>query len=67
MVSAKDDRGWTFLHQEALAGSTATVKVLLEAGANPNALTNDGKTPLQLARALAWDQVVALLVSKGAK
>jgi ankyrin repeat protein len=67
MVSAKDDRGWTFLHQEALAGSTVTVKVLLEAGANPNALTNDGMTPLQLARALAWDQVVALLVSKGAK
>jgi uncharacterized protein YegJ (DUF2314 family) len=67
MVSAKDDRGWTFLHQEALAGSTATVKVLLEAGANPNALTNDGTTPLQLARALDWDQVVALLASKGAK
>ncbi len=66
MVSARDDRGWTFLHQEALAGSTATVKVLLEAGADPNALTDHGMTAIQLARSLGWDRVVALLTSKGA-
>lgn len=61
LVSATDDRGWTFLHQEALAGSAPTVKVLLEAGADPNALTNHGMTPLQLAKSLGWDNVVALL------
>jgi uncharacterized protein YegJ (DUF2314 family) len=61
MVSAKDDRGWTLLHQEALAGSAATVKVLLEAGADPGAVTNHGMTPLQLAQALGWEKVVALL------
>jgi uncharacterized protein YegJ (DUF2314 family) len=66
LVSAKDERGWTFLHQQALAGSTASVKVLLEAGADPNAVTEDGMTPLQLARSLGWDKVAALLVSKGA-
>jgi uncharacterized protein YegJ (DUF2314 family) len=64
LVSAKDDRGWTFLHQEALAGSTATVKVLLEAGADSSAVTNHGMTPLQLAKSLGWDKVVALLAKK---
>jgi uncharacterized protein YegJ (DUF2314 family) len=67
LVSVTDDRGWTFLHQEALAGNTATVRALLEAGADPNAVTGDGMTPLQLARSLGWDRIVALLVSNGAK
>jgi uncharacterized protein YegJ (DUF2314 family) len=61
MVSAKSDKGWTLLHQEALAGSTATVKVLLEAGADRNAITDHGLTPLELAKSLHWDNVVALL------
>jgi uncharacterized protein YegJ (DUF2314 family) len=61
LVSARDERGWTFLHQEALAGSAATVKVLLEAGADPSAVTDHGMTALQLARSLGWEKVVALL------
>jgi uncharacterized protein YegJ (DUF2314 family) len=64
LVSAKDDRGWTFLHQEALAGNTATVKVLLEAGADARAVTNEGITPLQLAKSLGWESVMALLERK---
>jgi hypothetical protein len=61
MISATDDRGWTLLHQEALAGSAPTVRVLLAAGADPKARTEDGMTPLQLAKALGWERVVALL------
>lgn len=61
MLTATDERGWTLLHQEALAGSAATVRVLLAAGANPRAQTKQGKTPLQLAQSLGWDKVVALL------
>jgi uncharacterized protein len=64
LVSAKDERGWTLLHQEALAGSTPTVKVLLEAGADPNAVTDHGMTPLQLAQSLGWEKVVALLARR---
>jgi hypothetical protein len=67
MVDSKDDRGWTYLHQQALAGSLATVKILLEFGADVNAVTDHGMTPLQLAQSLGWDKVVALLKSKGAK
>jgi len=61
LVSTKSDRGWTLLHQEALAGSAPTVKVLLEAGADPNAVTEHGMTPVQLARTLGWEKVAALL------
>jgi uncharacterized protein YegJ (DUF2314 family) len=64
LVSSTNDRGWTLLHQEALAGSAPTVKVLLEAGADATRRTNDGKTPLQLAQSLRWDNVVALLTSR---
>jgi uncharacterized protein len=66
MVHEKDERGWTLLHHQALAGSTATVKVLLEFGADANAKNDKGLTPVQLARSLGWDKVVALLVTKGA-
>jgi ankyrin repeat protein len=37
------------------------VKVLLAAGADPNAVTKHGMTPMQLAKSLGWDNVVALL------
>jgi len=64
LISSTNERGWTLLHQDALAGSAPTVKILLEAGADPTAQTNDGKTPLQLAQSLGWDNVVALLTRK---
>jgi uncharacterized protein YegJ (DUF2314 family) len=66
MLHGTDDGGWTLLHHQALAGSAATVKVLLECGADPNAVTAHGMTPVQLARSLGWDNVVALLVKNGA-
>ncbi len=64
LLHQKDDDGWTLLHHEALAGSAPTVKVLLAAGADRTAKTNHGATPLQLAKALGWDHVAALLVAK---
>lgn len=62
-----DERGWTLLHQHALAGNLAPVTVLIEFGADVNARTSDGATPLQLARILGWDKVIAMLQSHGAK
>lgn len=64
LLTVTDNRDRTFLHQEALAGNFATVKVLLEAGADRNAVTDLGLTPLQLARSLGWEKVATLLMRK---
>ena len=66
MLHDKDEKGWTVLHHESLAGSAPTVEILLECGADPNAVTNHGATPMKLAKVLAWNKVVALLAAKGA-
>ncbi len=67
MVHESNDKGWTYLHHEALAGNYSTVKILLEFEADPNAKTAEGRTPLQLARALGWEKVAAILIRAGAK
>jgi uncharacterized protein YegJ (DUF2314 family) len=67
MVNAPDDEGWTLLHHQALAGSAATVKVLLDHGADVQARTKHGATALQLARSLGWETVTSLLLAKGAR
>ena len=56
--------GWTLLHADASAGSTATVPILLAAGADPTAKADNGMTPGQLAEVLGWDGVVALLAPR---
>jgi uncharacterized protein len=66
MLTTKDDGGWTILHHQALAGSVATVKVLLEMGADTGVRTAHGMTALDLARVLGWKEIVALLSSPSA-
>jgi ankyrin repeat protein len=60
-MTSPDDRGWTLLHHLALAGSTTGIRVLLEAGADPNVKTAKGFTAAQLARTLGWVEVIKLL------
>ena len=48
-VKTTDDRGFTMLHQLALAGATGCVELLLKHGADVNARAKNGSTPLQLA------------------
>jgi len=66
-LHSKNDKGMTFLHQMALAGSKLGVELLVNKGADVNAVTNNGMTARQLAKTLGWKQVVDYLASKGAK
>ena len=59
----KDELGWTLLHRQASAGSTTIVKTLLRHGADTNAKSANGLTPLQIAKGLGWRDVTKLLSS----
>lgn len=60
LLEYADERGWTFLHSEALAGNVLMVEALLSSGADKNALTSHQMTAAQLAETLGWSKVVAL-------
>src|SRR5262245_59196404 len=63
---------WTAVIEAVVLGDggrrhVACLKALLDAGANPNLPDRQGRTPLALARARGFDQMVALLQAKGAR
>lgn len=60
-LGGADPHGLTALHSLALGGSAACVRVLLDKGADPTRRTRSGKTPRDLAAAMGWPRVVALL------
>jgi ankyrin repeat protein len=69
-----DDMSWWgrgALHFAAKAGFTGTIRVLLEAGADPNLRDHDGATPLDHAlragKSVDPRPVIALLRAAGAK
>jgi ankyrin repeat protein len=63
-VQVRDRLEWTPLHYAALYGSTEAVRILLEAGGDPNARTLAQATPLMFA---AYSpEKTRLLVEKGA-
>lgn len=66
LATARGQNGWTLLHQHTSAGNAPIVRLLLEHGADANAVTAQGLTPLQLAEVFAWDEVVAVLREHGA-
>lgn len=64
--------GWTALIESIVLGNggarhTATLKALLEAGANVNLADRGGRTPLALARERGYREMVAILEKAGAR
>ena len=66
LLAERDELGMTMLHREALAGNLGVVRLLIERGADPHALTAEGQTALQLAAELQWTPIVRLLERIGA-
>lgn len=62
-VHQKDSYGWTALHHAAFRGTAEMVALLCELGADVNARTNFGHTPLMLAR----ERNVSVLQQYGAE
>lgn len=55
------DSGTTALHQAARSGSAATVRFLLQAGADRTQVDRDGRTPAQLAKQAGHAELIELL------
>lgn len=64
-VNTRDEHRRTALIQAASAGREETVRLLLDAGADPNLQTNDGATALSLASA-HHPEIVRMLIAAGA-
>jgi hypothetical protein len=56
-VTEDDGEGRTLLHLMCLYGRPASVRRLLDAGADPNRKCNRGWTPIEYANAAGWDDV----------
>jgi uncharacterized protein YegJ (DUF2314 family) len=60
-IKSADASGYTMLHRQVIAGNKACAEVLINAGADINAETADGHTPLDFARKLAWEHIIPIL------
>ncbi|KAG8035383.1 hypothetical protein G9C98_006829 [Cotesia typhae] len=64
-INEKNDKGLTLLHQAILKEDSATAIFLLENGADINAKTLEGETPLQLSVHCRLGEVVEALCRRG--
>jgi len=60
-LTKKDELGYTMLHWETIAGNKSCVEVLLQMGANINAMTNNGLTASDFAKKLEWEHLIIIL------
>jgi ankyrin repeat protein len=63
----KDFQDFTALHYATIWGWTSTIRILLDAGADPNAATTAGKTALMYAVEFDNEQLVHWFASQSKK
>ncbi|XP_066980457.1 uncharacterized protein [Macrobrachium rosenbergii] len=64
--NSRDKRGWTLLHHAVYKGVEEICELLLENGANINAVDNHDRTPLLLAAYRGNKQIMQILLDAGA-
>jgi ankyrin repeat protein len=65
--SIKTDYGWTPIHWAAHNGHTECVRMLVEAGANINSMSDTSKTPLDMVKKGNKNLISSILLAAGAK
>lgn len=53
-ITGADEMGWTFAHNEALAGNFSALDLMKQYGVDTNVKNHDGNTPMDLAKKLGW-------------
>merc|ERR1711944_18242 len=62
-VDVQNELGYTPLHQAAQQGHVQIVNLLIENGASPNTVSNNGQTALSIAQRLGYISVEETLMS----
>ncbi|PWN69177.1 DUF2314 domain-containing protein [Chryseobacterium phosphatilyticum] len=60
-VTLIDEHGLNLIHRETIAGNLTTVQAALEAGADKNIKSKNGKTALDYAKQLKWNHIIPIL------
>ncbi|KAI0261911.1 ankyrin repeat-containing domain protein, partial [Russula aff. rugulosa BPL654] len=60
-------KGYTPLHRASICGRIEIVRLLIEHGANVEAKTDEGRTPLDVARGEQREEIIKLLSEHVAK
>jgi hypothetical protein len=66
-VNEKDWLGYAPLHWACYFGYADAAEFLLDSGANPNLVSDTGRTPLEIAKSMDYGQIAGLLRKHGAK
>ena len=66
-INEKDWLGYAPLHWACYFGYSDVAELLLYSGANPNLISDTGRTPLEIAKAMVYDKIAELLRKHGAK
>jgi len=66
-VNEKDWLGYSPLHWACYFGYADVVGLLLDSRADPNLVSDTGRTPLEIAKAMDYEQIAELLQNHGAK